>query len=202
MSLYDHYDMENRRNVAILPNVRQFRLALGLSLEEAAMLLDEHHSLVFSQEDAGLKADELYVEAALGEYLEAARAVVEEDRLPPALTAQRVSSLYHLRNALGLSIKNAALVQRTSMRIVELREDASKSLPAGTMQHAWRTYVDWAVESCDRSRTHANQGSTDRRPAPRDPFADLDQERERTEIGRLANPSPAEARAFVLRFLA
>ena len=68
----------------------------------------------------------------------------------------------------------------------------------------WINYVDWAVRTRSRSATRSRVRAGENKPGSKNPFGEMDRQKEHQEMLRLAYtplPSAAEAEEFTLRFL-
>jgi len=177
---------------------------MGLSAQDAAKVLDEHETLVVSQEAAGLGADRAYARTTTRLYLKHARERAQQLDFPPMIPQQGPSSLYHFRLGLGLDPRVAARVLRVSLMTLEEYEGRGFNLPEEFRQWAWAEYADWANRRLRRAdRLLAAQAVSPSLSVP-DSFASAELDRENAETRRLAylpRVSSAEAEARTLRFL-
>ncbi len=198
------YGRRSRLNVAVIPDIHQLRLALGLSVDQAASLLGENRTLVVEQETGGATTDRAYVDESTIKYLDAAKSMMLSNKLPPMLAPRGVTSIYQLRTALGLNVSNAALVLNTTSATIELREDTRRGVPVNVLQETWRGYVDWAIRTRHRSEIRAKIRADEEKPGTKNPFSEMDEQKQHQKLLRLAytpRPSSAEAEEFTLRFL-
>lgn len=193
-----------RSNASITLDLRSLRLAIGLPLDAAAVLLGEPANLLFDQESAGLGADRQFVDACFERYLEHAHELSRTGRLPVMQPDDGGAPLiYRFRTGLGLTPRVAAEVLGMTWAELERLEGSFGSTRL-EREAAWRGYVDWALRRRNRSARRAAASSAPTVVPARKAFAELDASRELAAMQRVAyarQPSAAEAEEFVLRYL-
>jgi hypothetical protein len=194
----------SRSNATIVPDIRSLRLAVGLSIDDAAALLVEPASLLVDQESAGLAADGHFVETCLEHYLGYAARLTAAGQLPAMQSEDGGAPLiYRFRAGLGLSPRVAAEVLGMAWAELE-RLEGSLGSTRVEREAAWRGYADWGLRRWNRSARRAAAPSAPTVVMARKAFAELDAARELAAVQRVAyarRPSAAEAEEFVLRYL-
>jgi len=197
----------SRSTAQIIPDIRQLRLALGMTLAEGAALIKEGPSLLSSQEAAGLSADREFVADTTASYLAHALALAARDELPPMLPKDgTAAAIWRFRQGLGVSVAEAAVIVGVTHRALETLEDATRGADLAERQVVWRAYAKWAARRRNRASQRAAEREKSLAPAKvvTAVFADVDAERDRLQFLKLAYTpqlSAAQAEAFVLKYL-
>lgn len=197
----------SRSTALILPDIRQLRLALGLSLAEGADLVKETPSLLASQESEGHAADRQFVDDTTDAYLAHALTLVCRGALPPMLpTDGTATAIWRFRMGLGLSPSDAAGIVGTRWWDLEALEGSTRGAGPGERETVWRSYAQWAAR---RRRREAQSAARRAAAGPavttrNNPFGAMDAERDRAAMLKLAytpQVSAAEAEAIALKYL-
>lgn len=194
----------NRHAAIVRPDIRSLRLGLGLSLKDAAVHLREPESLLIQQEEAGSNADITFRSETTDRYLDRAAAMLRGGELPPMIDERGRTTIYWLRQGLGLTHQSAAIIAETQVQAIERLEISNDRLPHDLLGSTWRSYADWAIRRNLRAKRQARAGQGDQATPMRKGLANLQYDREQDALLRSAyRPlvTAAEAEAAVRRFI-
>lgn len=146
------------------PDIRSMRLALGLSVDDAAQLTHENRGLLQSQETAGSNADGEFVSTVMAAYVDHAR------YLPATATvAADPLCVRYMRLGVGLSDINAACeVLPSTAAVVRAAEAMASGWSAHDRGVVWSAYLDWyrrMKQRSERARPIREERSTIRMKA-------------------------------------
>lgn len=185
-------------------DIRNLRLALGLSVQSACGLLQEPESLLLNQEAAAGSADRAFVSAVARRYLLYGAQLIQRRQVPTITTTSGSTAFHHLRLGLGLQRDDASAILRVRTWDLEPYELASHRLDGEVLTNAWGLCLDWAVRSDRRQarrqrvadrRLMAQRKLMQRFPSVASEFAELQR------LAYQRPPSSAEAEEAVWRFL-
>ena len=192
----------SRYRALIMPDLRHLRRALSLTVNEAAKVVDEHSSLLQSQEEGGAREDREFTRECARRYLAYAVGRIRHDDLPPMTSPSGTSAVYWLRNGLGLKERDGVDILRQPWEWVEAVEAGSRRLPDSVRVIAWCGYVDWAYRHYQRQdRLAAARPQTVTQKRMPQPGWSLPEASKLQQLAYAPRLSPAKAEAEARRLL-
>jgi hypothetical protein len=185
------------------PHEPSLRLALGIDSSEAERLIGVVHGVVTDYElgyiRRGLDPNEFITKC-----LEVAYLRVRANKLPPMVDpTHKTVAIKELREAMKLNIADGAAIIGVTLREFRPLESWAASVPIGSRESAWCSYVKWArrrwkaqillVEDAKRALKARRAAQ-----AREDLFRSFEQEREldeRRRVRRLAYPPKLNKKA-------
>lgn len=134
----------SRYDAIIMPDLRQLRHSLCLTVADAAAFLREPASLIQAQEQAGLSADHGFVSDCARRYVSDAATRARSGDLPPMTDSNGTPTAYWLRVGLGLQLGDGVRILGHQREWVEAMEMGSRPLATSVRRDAWSAYADWA----------------------------------------------------------
>jgi hypothetical protein len=190
----------SRERAHLTIDLRQMRLALGLDVKAAAIILGEPQSLLFNQEEAGRDADRGFLDETRDKYLAHALAAAASGDFPPVVV-KSATTIYWLRHGLGLTHTEAGKILKLRPAAVEDIETASRAFPETLRQQLWATYVEWASRAVRRQERWKSARPQRAAIAPVAINTRINDLVAMQSLAYGRQMSPAEAEAEVLRLL-
>lgn len=133
-----------RHRAVLKSDIRQLRLALGMSVVEAAALLRDDPALLQSQEQGGRGIDRTFIFDCVRCYASEAAARARHGTYPPVADDRGTPTVYRMRIGLGLELQGSARILRLPIEQVLALEQGRRPLPDERRFSAWGAYADWA----------------------------------------------------------